>query len=661
MGEISTDIAALAPPSPTDTGDDDLSISMLREQYRSLATLVPYLYVVVIVSTILLAYATRNNTPVLVTLVLPAPLLAIAAARLKYWVDARRDVDTRDLRRVRRDIVATRILGPGLTSGFMLIGLVSISTGDFVTKLLVLAVIWIASVASAFCLFVLPRTAMLVVTAAGVPLIVIFAYQCMEITTMLAIVIFVVSALINYILRENFRNFTEIVRSRALIAEKHRQAELARDAATDMAFTDLLTGLSNRRHFEALLDKRIHDEARAAAPFAVGMLDLDGFKPVNDVYGHAAGDSVLRQVARRLAAIMKGRGSLARMGGDEFAVIVENVGTASEANACGRDLQSCFDAPFLIGTRTVSLKATCGFCLHTSSGDDPSRLVDRADIALYRLKTRERGGIAVFDAHDETMVLERARIEQALRSAIAADAIEVHFQPIIELETGAIRGFESLARWTDPQLGPVSPAVFIPIAEQIGLIEKLTERLLRKAATVAAKWPAPLSLSFNISADQLSKPDAGEAMVAVLDQCGLSPTRFEAEITETAIMKDILAAKRTINALRGAGIRVSLDDFGTGYSSLSQVRALPLDRIKIDRSFVNDICHDARTATLVRSIIEMCQGLGLGCVAEGIESQDQLDILKADGCRFGQGYLISRPVPAEAANRLVQAQFGDAA
>jgi len=661
LGELSKSRHKVALTGAAAAQDDELSVSMLREQYRSLATLVPYLYVVVIVSTILFAYATRNSTPIFVTMILPAPLLAVAVFRLRYWMNARGEVERRELRVVRRDIVATKFLGPGLTLGFMTIGLVSISTGDFVTKLLVLAVIWIAAVASAFCLFVLPRTAMLVVSSAGAPLMVMFLYQRMEITTMLAIVIFIVSALINYILRENFKNFTEIVRSRALIAEKHRQAEVARDAATDMALTDPLTGLSNRRHFEALLERRIHDPALGATPFAVGMLDLDGFKPVNDVYGHAAGDSVLRQVARRLSDIMRGHGSLARMGGDEFAVIVENVGAPGEANVFGRQLQSCFETPFLIGARKVSLKATCGFCLHTSSGDDPSRLVDRADIALYRLKARERGGIAVFDATDETMALERAQIEQALRAAIASDAIDVHFQPIVELANGEIHGFESLARWSDPELGVVSPAVFIPIAEQIGLIEKLTELLLRKAATVAAKWPAPLALSFNISADQLSKPDAGDAMVAILVNCGLPPTRFEAEITETAIMKDLISAKRTIDALRGAGIRVSLDDFGTGYSSLSQVRALPLDKVKIDRSFVNDICHDSRTATLVRSIIEMCRGLGLDCVAEGVESQDQLDILRADGCRYGQGYVIARPAPADAANLLVAKRFDGAA
>jgi EAL domain-containing protein (putative c-di-GMP-specific phosphodiesterase class I) len=229
----------------------------------------------------------------------------------------------------------------------------------------------------------------------------------------------------------------------------------------------------------------------------------------------------------------------------------------------------------------------------------------------------------------------------------------MHFQPIFDLKTGQIYEFESLARWTDPELGAVSPSIFIPIAEQIGLIAELTELLLNKAAKIASGWPEPVSISFNISADQLSKPDAGPAILAILNKYRLAPTRFEAEITETAIMRDILNANRTISYLRAAGSRVSLDDFGTGYSSLSQLRALALDKIKIDKSFVDDICRDPRIATLVRSVVEMSKGLNLVSVAEGIEHQDQLDALKLLGCDCGQGYLVCRPVSANEANRLV--------
>lgn len=626
---------------------------MLREQYRSLATLMPYLYVVVILTTVMLAFTTRTITPVYVTVVLPFPLVCSSFYRMRYWSRALSHVDSRDIRTIKRDILGTKIFGPFLTLAFTSIGVLSISTGDLTTKLLVLVVIWVAAVTSAFCLFVLPRVAMLVIGASSVPLIAVFIYQGTEITMMLSLVIFTVSCLITYILRENFKNFAGIVQSRSTIAEKHRQAEIARDAATAMAFTDPLTNLSNRRHFEFLLNKRTQDELRKSIPFAVGMLDLDRFKPINDVYGHAAGDAVLKQVAERLATAMQGQGYLARMGGDEFAVIVENVGSSEAAVASGRDILTIFEKPFLLGPRAVNLNATCGFCLNTFSGDDPTRLVDRADMALYRLKTKERGGIAVFDTEDETLALDRAKIEHALRAAVLADKIDVHFQPIFDLNTGEIRAFESLARWTDPELGVVSPSDFIPIAEQMGLIGEMTDRLLHRAARVAVKWPAKVSLSFNISADQLSKPEAGPAILAILDKCGLSPECFEAEITETAIMRDLVNAKNTIGCLRAAGVRVSLDDFGTGHSSLSQLRTLALDKIKIDKSFVDGICDDPRTATLVRSLIQMSKGLDLVSVAEGIERQDQLDVLKSLGCDRGQGYLIACPLPADEACKLV--------
>ena len=641
---VSTEGAGVAP--------DDPATTMLREQYRSLARLVPFLYICIVTTTFILCFAERHAAPVELTFMAPVPLLSIMLFRLRYWLKARRCLDQIDPHIMRRDILGTRLLAPSLTISFMMVAVIATLYDDFKTKILILVMVWISSVVCAFCLFALPEVAILMITAASVPVALVLFYQNTETMIMLALVMVIISGLFAYILRENFKNFAEIVASRSAMAEKHRQAELARDQATTMAFTDLLTGLSNRRHFEVILQQRSQTASSAFAPFAVGMLDLDGFKPINDVYGHAAGDSVLRQVALRLAFAMEGRGCLARMGGDEFAVIVENVGAAMEAIEQGRRLQACFDKPFQIGPRLVSLKATCGFCLMTNSHDDPARLVDRADMALYRLKGKERGGIAVFDANDESLALERARIEHALRLAVANDTIEVHFQPIIDLETGQIRGFESLARWTDAELGSVSPSVFIPIAEQVGLIEALTDLLLRKAARIAAKWPDPISLSFNISPDQLSKTDAGPAILAVLRECGLSPARFEAEITETALMKDLVNARTNINYFRAAGIRVSLDDFGTGYSSLSQIRALPLDKIKIDKSFVDDICNDPRIATLVRSVIEMCRGLGLACVAEGIEDQDQLNSLRLSGCDRGQGYLISRPVPAEEANRL---------
>ena len=647
---------------------DDVSTALLREQYRSLTVLVPFLYVVVLVTTLLLTFATRDIATPLVTVGLPLPMLCVVVSRMFHWVKARKSVEVKTTRAMRRDMLNTTILGPALTFGFTIIASISIPHGESVTKLLVLVFVWIAAMACAFCLFALPRAALLVVLSSSLPLAGVFISQGTEIMTLLALVLLMISGLIGYMLKENFRNFAEIVHSRFALAEKRRQAdsarrdaEAARDAATATAQTDPLTGLPNRRHFELMLAERTREFALAQVPFAVGMLDLDGFKPVNDVYGHATGDAVLREVADRLRLALLGGGRLARMGGDEFAVIVEGVGTAAEAIARGHEIQAHFLRPFFVGSTAIRLNTSCGFCLHESASDDPGRLLDRADMALYRGKGAGRGGVAVFDVVDENLALERARIEAALRAAVASETIEVHFQPIVDLKSGRIHGFESLARWTDPDLGSISPSVFIPLAEQIGLIEDITDQLLRKAARHAADWPESISLSFNISPEQLSKPRAGANIVEILAEAGLPVARFEAEVTETAIMRDLDGAKLTIEFLRAAGARVALDDFGTGFSSLNQIRLLSLDRIKIDKSFVDDICDDPRIATLVRSLIDMCRSLDLDCVAEGIEKQDQLLALKLDGCHWGQGFLISRPVTPDAARVLALGAAREAA
>ena len=248
---------------------------------------------------------------------------------------------------------------------------------------------------------------------------------------------------------------------------------------------------------------------RSSAPFAVGLLDLDGFKPINDIHGHQVGDAILKQVGDRLAGAMRGRGHAARMGGDEFAIICEQVGAHDEAIAIGREIRKIFAPPFVVGQLAVHVNCTAGFALFPASADQPDRLIRMADIALYRAKAKRRGDIGVFDVSDENAAIVRMRLEQALHKAIADSSVEVYFQPIVELATGEIRCFEALARWSDPRLGPVAPSTFIPIAEQIGLIEPLSRDLLRKAAAAAARWPSEVSLAFNLSARTIVEAERG--------------------------------------------------------------------------------------------------------------------------------------------------------
>ena len=458
---------------------------------------------------------------------------------------------------------------------------------------------------------------------------------------------------------ENSRAFSEIVRSRFTIAEMHRAAEEARQNATAIAYTDYLTGLPNWRFLLSLLADRAEAGRVGGPPFAVGLLDLDGFKPINDIHGHPAGDAILKQVADRLAARMRGRGHAARMGGDEFAVVCEGVGDERGALALAQDLKSVFATPFVLDPTIIHLQCASGFALFPASTDQADELIRLADVALYRAKASGRGGFGVFDRSDERAAQARAALEQALHRAVANDEIAVFFQPVFDLATGRVSGFELLARWTDTRLGAIEPSIFIPAAERIGLIDRLSRDLLRKAAAAATRWPGDVALSFNLSAAQLAKPSAGSDIVAALEEIGLPPSRFEVELTEAAIMKDQRAACTTIDTVRAAGVRVALDDFGAGHSSLAQVRDLALDKIKIDKSFVDRICLDPKIASLTRSIVDMARRLDLPCVAEGIERPEQLEELKLGGCAGGQGWLFAGAMPEAVAAQFIAEQRGE--
>ena len=648
--ELGTDAlqSAIAPLLAAEQRDATaLSHVLETEQYRSLTQFVPVLYGLIIIVAVALCFGARNVAPALYTLYLPIPFLCLIVFRLYHWIRMRQQVDALGAGAIRHHISVTKVIGPTFSLTFTLIGIAAMKNGDPSHLSLTVITIWMVAVTCGFCLYALPRTAALVVIASGLPLSTLFVMQNSEFMIILGVLVAIFTIVFIYLLNENWKAFLKIIRSRMHVAEERQRAEEAKDSATLLANTDFLTKLANRRHFELLLESRVKSWHSQQAFFAVGIVDLDGFKPINDAFGHVIGDAFLIEVARRLQEVMLGRGAIARVGGDEFAVIGDGIQTASEAMELGQQIQSALKPIFNVVELSASITCTCGFALFPSSGDQPNRLIDQADMALYRSKSKERGGIAIFEAIDETAALESARIERELRKAVSEASVEVHFQPIVDLPTGKVTGFEALARWHDRSLGQVSPAVFIPIAERIGIIETLSDQLLAKAASAAARWPEHLMLSFNLSASEISKPDAWKRIQSTVVNSGLPLERFEVEITETAILKDLANARGNIDGLRSAGIRIALDDFGTGHSSLSHLRDLPLDRVKIDKSFVDALCIDARVGSMVHSVAEMCDRLGFKCVAEGIETNEQLAELKLAGCTYGQGYLFSKPLTEE--------------
>jgi diguanylate cyclase (GGDEF)-like protein len=415
--------------------------------------------------------------------------------------------------------------------------------------------------------------------------------------------------------------------------------------ARDLARHDPLTGLPNRRFFDEKLDEYL-GAASATHQMAVLMLDLDGFKAVNDTYGHAAGDKALSEFSRRVTKVLRSGTFLARIGGDEFAIIKPKIDSLDEATNLARRIAAAVAEPFIIDGVTAEFGVGIGVAVAPNDGTDPEELARRADRALYRAKAAGRSRVCFFETEMDALVERRMQIERDLRSAITADAIVPHYQPLVSLDGNRIVGFEALARWENKSLGYVGPDIFIPIAEEIGLMPLLSWQLLRRACLDAKAWPSTFTLAFNISPIQLRDSTVGLHILSILAETGFSPRRLEIEITEAALVENIAVAQAIVDELRAAGIRIALDDFGTGYSTLSQLLSFRLDKIKIDRSFVSRLNESSDAQVIVRAILGLAKGFGLTTTAEGVEDAVQLAYLKANGCTEGQGYLFSKAVPA---------------
>ena len=420
------------------------------------------------------------------------------------------------------------------------------------------------------------------------------------------------------------------------------EREAAEERARAMALHDALTGLPNRRHLNKALENFLAGVC-AETPLAVVAVDLDRFKPVNDLYGHAVGDELLVQIADLLREETGEDGFAARLGGDEFILVLPYISEAALLHRLA-ELVGKFETPFPLLEHEVSVGATLGVAMAPTDGRDSEILMRRADVALYRAKEEGRGRFAFFEAGMDERVHERAALENDLRIAVRNDAIEPHFQPLVQLDTGEVLGFEILARWSHPQRGLISPDQFIEIAEETGLIGDLTMSVLARACREALAWPGAPRISLNISPVQLKDAALPQKVLKVLTEAGFPPQRLEVEITEDALVSDFDAARAILVSLKNQGVHIALDDFGTGYSSLRHLRELPFDVLKIDRSFIQSMTDSEEAHTLVKTIVSLAKNLGLGVTAEGIESAEHAQALKALGCEVGQGFHFGRPV-----------------
>jgi diguanylate cyclase (GGDEF)-like protein len=419
-----------------------------------------------------------------------------------------------------------------------------------------------------------------------------------------------------------------------------------------VALTDVLTGLANRRLLLDRLGQSLDRARRQHSTLAVLFIDLDGFKSINDGRGHQIGDRLLAEVARRIEHCIRSIDIAARWGGDEFVVVLEGAAEPEALDVSHRILAAISEA-YVEGDVTLYLSATVGVCVADSSMRDPDLLVRRADIAMYRGKSHGRARVEVFSAPMEDAVVERTQLEVELLQAVRGGAIDVAYQPMIDLSTMQVTGVEALARWTSPSRGPIAPDQFIRIAEALGVVHELDRVVLRTASAAIAAMPGTLSLSVNIAAQHFDRPGFVSEVVDVLDTTGLASERLVIEVTESAAMHDPALTAAVLERLRSAGVRIAIDDFGTGYSSLSYLQRFLVDTIKVDRSFVAKL-DDDREHKLAAAVVSLAHVLDLDVVAEGVETQDQLDALKGLGADGGQGFLLARPMSLDALRAWLQ-------
>jgi len=378
---------------------------------------------------------------------------------------------------------------------------------------------------------------------------------------------------------------------------------------------------------------------------AVLFLDLDRFKSVNDTLGHPVGDALLCAVTERLQMVVRGVDTVARLGGDEFAVVQMNARKAEATDLAGRIIETLSE-PFEVLGHQVLIGTSVGIATAPIDGKEPDQLLRNADMALYRAKAQGRGNYHFFQPEMDAQLQARHSLEQDLRKALIAEQFELHYQPLIDLAGDEVTGFEALLRWNHPERGMIGPDDFIPIAEEIGMIVPLGEWVVKQACRDAATWPEKLSVAVNLSAAQFRNPLLPLSMVSALAAPGLSAKRLELEITETVLLQDDRAVLDALHQIRQLGVRICMDDFGTGYSSLSYLRSFPFDKIKIDRSFIRELGNDNDCLAIVRAVTRLGSSLGMTTTAEGVETKEQLEILRAEGCTQGQGFYFSHPIPA---------------
>lgn len=626
--------------------------AMLRTRYNALKRQIPFIYAISLVNFVGFHFATSRDWQA--SLWPGGLLIAFMLARLLYWLK-------REPRELAPEAILARMrpmpfIAASLSAAFGIWALIIFEKGHPADLDYAILFGSLTALGCAYGLASFPNVARMPLIFLALPLAARLVFTG-EIAPMgLGICLILVICLILRLLGTHERGFIQLVQTRAAVevervraleAEQRALAEAAR--VRRVADTDDLTGLLNRRAFLETAKGRAASRDRSG--FAIAIIDLDNFKPINDVFGHDAGDWLLRRVGARLGGLLGKKDILARIGGDEFAFLARCPDVES-ARELGQSIATMLESPFVEDGREFRLTAGCGLSLLGKGDDAVAVAMMQADAALQAARQLGRGEISVFHPALEVARKRRADIANALKAPDVNGDIAMVFQPVYELSTMRLLAFEALARWDHAELGEVSPAEFVPIAEHLNLIEDINDALLLKAMKAACEWPASVRLSVNLSAAQLCAPGLARKLIDRLGYTGMSPVRLGVEVTETALLTDFDTVRSNLALLKAEGVRIILDDFGAGFASIAYLREIHFDTIKLDGSLIAPIVESLAGRRLLEGVLQLCSALGTPCVAEHIETAEQLFLLRKLQCPNGQGYHLSPPLSVMEAHKL---------
>lgn len=608
-------------------------------QYQVFTRQIPLLYFLLLINTWTLAYVFRDAAPHWLGVELLLGISAFSVFRAIGWWNMRDEIPNVAVarRRVRTTVILAWILAPAMAIWSLML----FDYGDMYLKIHVVFMMTAGIMTMTYCLSSSWQAVLALVATVNMIFFGFFIHRDEYQFSAMAIHFLVVTSVMVGMMMYYYRDFVRLIDARSL-------AERAQNEALLQANRDGLTQLPNRRNFFHTLEGICAESKKNGQRFAVAVLDLDGFKPVNDLYGHAVGDALLVQVGQRIAACVQARAHVARLGGDEFALIMDGLDAQDDAAfvALGQTVCQRLREPFELDGFTLQVGSSMGLVTFPDRAVQAQQLYQCADYALYEGKRGSRGTVSVFSYQHSLRIQRDALIEQALRTADLAQELQVWFQPIVDAPSGRTLGFEALARWDSARLGMVSPGEFIVLAERGSLMNQISQMLLAKALQEMQHWPEHLELSFNLSVQDLASAATMQQLLALIANSGIAPQRLSIEITETAAAHAAAQVQHSIELLRECGCGVVLDDLGTGFSSLTRLLGLPLTKIKIDRQFVRGIDAKVANRKIVASLLNMAREMQLQCVIEGVETPAERLTLLDIGGTFMQGYLWSRPMPA---------------